>query len=81
MVTHLGLREHEVDNGQYNPQPATVHNVVLPAKVSKADRIDELVEKAGALDCADEERHAFSPDWESEDLDGVSDRQGVPGGT
>ena len=40
-----GLNEEEVDDNQFESEPDTIENIVLPTDVVESDRVDILIEE------------------------------------
>lgn len=69
----------EIDNGKFDSEPASVHNVVLPADVRKSDRVGVLVEEESNIDGQEHDRETLSTDRVRENLSSVADKKTRPG--
>lgn len=73
------IRLTEVDNGEFDCEPASVDDVVLPADVGKSDGVGVLVEEESDIDGQEHDGETLGTDRVRENLSGVAYEETRPG--
>jgi len=72
------LDEEEVNDNQFDSQPAVVNDVVLPGDVADGNWVDVVVEEESTVDEKEHDSETLGTNLERENFDGVTDEKTGP---